>query len=364
MSRRVSRSLAALLLVPALAACTIVHTRQSSPGSVLKLTPREVADGVTVRQARVTVPDRYDKPYVEFGDRDHGYALFASCAGRPPGPGCPALLFATADGGRSWRRIPHPQPLGKKQQLQVTVDVPVLFVAGDGWYYSLNGRSFQHAPGATPPPVVRALRSWVQLDDRTGGVVGWYAGVWRPLPVQPPLSRPQAVYGSDGLVLAASVADGRPLLAVSFDSGVHWHRPRVPNPDGEINAIRVAPSVRGDVWLIGERRDPAQLPALWHYDGAWRPVMMDRYPEPFVSLVPFGESRLAVSGPDGGGVVIDDSGHYVDKSWPLRGDHRLTLLSDGTLLARGPDDVLLGNTPDAAQWVRVVLERRRLPLEE
>lgn len=359
--RRFHPLIALLLLLFSLAACTI--TSQPSPEPSFPTAPPRMPD-IVERRAPVTVPNRYDQPYVEFGDRDHGYALFASCAGRPPAPDCPALLFATLDGGRSWRRIPHPRPLAEKQQFQVAVNVPAFFLAGDGWYHSLDyGRTFQHTPGATPPSVVRALHSWFRLDDRTGRVIRWEAGVWRPLPVQPPLSRPQTVYGSEGLVVAASVANGRPLIAVSFDSGRHWRRPRVPNPDGEIAAIRVVTSVRGDLWLIGDRRDPARFPALWHYDGDWRPVLVDRYPEPFVSLVPFGESRLAVSGPDGGGLVTD-GGHYVDKSWPLRADHRLTLLSDGTLFARGPNDLLLGSDGGDPHWVRVVLERRWFRAEE
>ena len=86
--------------------------------------------------------------------------------------------------------------------------------------------------------------------------------------------------------------------------------------------------------------------------------MVDRYPEPFVSLVPFGESRLGGERPRGRW-----SGHrrgrsrYRGESWPLRGDHHLTLLSDGTLLARGPEDLLLG-VDDGDRWVRVILEWR------
>ena len=41
----------------------------------------------------------------------------------------------------------------------------------------------------------------------------------------------------------------------------NWPRPRLFDPDGEIAALRVAASVAGDVWLIGERRGtPAAFP--------------------------------------------------------------------------------------------------------
>ncbi|MFG3581021.1 beta propeller repeat protein [Micromonospora chersina] len=318
-----------------------------------------------VRRVEVGVPRWYDPPYVEFGDADHGYALFASCAGRPPSSDCPARLYATDDGGRTWRRTSHPRPLAPGQRLEVTSDVPALLVAGDGWYHSLDhGTSFQHEPGAVRPSVLRALRGQVQVDPRTGELVRWRGGGWQPLPTQAPLVRPTSVYGADGLVVVTAVAGGRPLLAVSFDGGLTWRRPRLVTLEGDIATLRVAASVAGDVWLIGERAEPGRFPALWHYDGDWRPIVPPRDPGPYTSAVPFGENRLAVSGREGGAVVLaDGDGDLREESWPLHGDHRLTVLADGALLARGPDDLLIRGSGEPG-WVRIVLESRRPRTDE
>ncbi|MFG3603497.1 hypothetical protein [Micromonospora chersina] len=75
--------------------------------------------------------------------------------------------------------------------------------------------------------------------------------------------------------------------------------------------------------------------------------------------MPFGENRLAVSGREGGAVVLaDGNGDLREESWPLHGDHRLTVLADGALLARGPDDLLIRGSGEPG-WVRIVLQSRR-----
>lgn len=359
---RRSTALVALLLL--LAGCSVSRVEEERPAPFFdRPAPSGTAPEVKVRRVEVGVPRWYDQPYVDFGDRSHGYALFASCGGKPPAPDCPALLYATENAGRSWHRVAHPRPFAQRQRLQVIFDVPALFVAGDGWYFSLDdGRSFRHERGAETPSIVRALRGPVQFDERIGKLIRWDAGVWRPVPVQVPLARPQSVHATGGFLVATGVAGGRPLLAVSFDAGATWRRPPLPTPDGEIATLRVMASVAGDLWLIGGRRDPARFPALWHFDGEWRPVVPADHPERFVSLVPVAQSRLAVTGPKGTGVVIaEGDGSYVDRLWPLHADHRLTVLPDGELLARGSEDLLLGGGDD---WVRVVVERRRPPTDK
>ena len=191
-------------------------------------------------------------------------------------PDCLALLFATANGGRSWHRISHPRPMARnsasRSRPTCRSSMSPVTVGTSPWD---DGSSYQRE--VSPPSVVRALRSWIQVDERTGKVIGWEAGVWRPLPVQPPLSRPQSVYGSDGLVVAASVADGRPLLAVSFDSGAHSRRPRCRPRTARSRRSGWRRRFAGDVWLIGERRGrrpPARPLALRRRvaAGAGRPV--------------------------------------------------------------------------------------------
>ncbi|MFG2056493.1 hypothetical protein ACGFI9_20965 [Micromonospora sp. NPDC048930] len=359
--RRRSTLLAAVFL---LNGCTAVGGSGPPPAQVVVPTPSRAA-GTEVRRVEVGVPRWYDRPYVEFGDADHGYALFASCAGQPPSSDCPARLYATDDGGRTWHRVPHPRPLASGQRLEVIADVPALRVVGDGWYYSLDqGTSFRRDAGPARPGVLDALRAPVKVDERTGELVRWQRGTWRPLPTPSPVTRPTSVHGADGLVVVTRVAAGRPLLAVSFDGGLTWQRPRLVTLEGPVATLRVAASPAGDVWLIGERAEPGRFPALWHYDGEWRPIVPPRDPGPYTSMVPFGESRLAVSGREGGAVVVaDGNGDLWEKSWPLQGDQRLTLLADGALLARGPEDLLIGRG-DEPQWVRIVVESRRPRTDE
>ncbi|MGC1214859.1 MAG: hypothetical protein WA890_26820 [Micromonospora sp.] len=270
--------------------------------------------------------------------------------GTTAGPGLPGVAVPHRRRRRVLvRNIGHPRPLAKRQQLHVVADIAALSIAGDGWYVTMDhGFTFQHTSAAES--AWRSLHGWVQRDSRTGRVVRWYGGRWRPVPVQPPVSRPTAVDGGGGLTVAAAVERGRPMAAVSVDSGARWRRTAVPSADGEVAALRVAAAADGDVWLIGERRQPGRFPALWRYDGGWQPVSVDRVPEPFGSVVPLGRGRLAVSGPDGGGVIED--GRYFAENWPLERDHRLTLLMDGTLLARGTHDLLLG-LRRGEEWVRV-----------
>jgi hypothetical protein len=116
LSSRRSSSLVALLVLFAAAAWTIVDAGQPAPHPFFPAAPPRTADPVEVRRVQLAVANGYDRPYVEFGDAFHGYALFASYGGKPPASDCPALLLATADGGRSWHRVPHPRPLASGQR--------------------------------------------------------------------------------------------------------------------------------------------------------------------------------------------------------------------------------------------------------
>ncbi|PSK64206.1 hypothetical protein B0E53_03846 [Micromonospora sp. MH33] len=81
-----------LLLVPALAACSIGDVRRPPPDrSSASPRPAPTAPAPSravgfdeVRHVRVAVDRRYDRPFVEFVDAEHGYALFAGCDGGPP----------------------------------------------------------------------------------------------------------------------------------------------------------------------------------------------------------------------------------------------------------------------------------------
>ncbi|SCG48852.1 beta propeller repeat protein [Micromonospora inositola] len=365
MNRRTTRSVTALLLLPALAACSIGDVRRPPPNRasashrpvVTAPAPPRVVGFDEVRHVRVAVPQRYDQPFVEFADAQHGYALFAACAGQPPGRGCPALLYVTVDGGRSWRALRHPRPAAQDQQLYAVPGALVLLAEPYGWYTSIDGgATFAHTTGAEPLPLV-AARGDYQVIEGLGGVGEWDGRHLRPLAVQPSVPGLNTVGHYGDLIVAAGAAAGRPYAAVSRDQGRHWLSTTVPFSGGEVGLLRVAFAPDGAGWLIGERPDRTGFPALWRFvrPRSWEPERAVGHPAQARSVAPIGVGLLAVTGPDGAGMVA--GGRYYHLDWPLTAEHYLTVLTDGTIAARGPDDVILGTGWTAnRRWIKVILD--------
>jgi hypothetical protein len=369
MTTRRVRLLILFPLLVALSGCSIGDIRRTAPvpeptpsqGTSPPPVPRPVAE---TRTARLAVPARYDPAYVEFVDAERGYALFAACDGRPPGgPDCPALLWSTRDGGRSWQRLPHPKPVAENQQLYATVDVLALWAEPHGWWTSTDGgETFRHSPGEAAPAVWQEAQGRFQVIEESGKVGHWRAGVLRPLPRQPPVPVVQTVTGGSArvvdstyhpVIVAGLTGDGRPTVASSWD-GSTWKRERVPPPDGEIGVLRAAVTPN-ELWLIGERPDRTGFPALWRrtVTSEWSRVLADGHPESG-RVVPLGSSTAAVVSPRGAGAVIGD--RYLDLPWPVTAEHSLRVLADGTLFAAAPQGVLLGTGLLAERtWVAVHL---------
>ncbi|MEU3452670.1 hypothetical protein ABZ671_03565 [Micromonospora sp. NPDC006766] len=352
--------MATLFLASAvLGACSIGDVRRpppnrasASPGPVATSPGQPpVADVHEVRLVRVAVPDRYDPPRIEFVDAERAYALFATCDGED----CPALLFATRDGGRSWQALPHPRPVAENQQLYAPQGLLTLQSVSFGWYISTDGGvTFTHHPGAEPPPALVGVKGRFQFVEKSGKVARWDGRRLRPLAAQPGLPMVNMVREAGGLLVAAGAAGGRPYAAVSTDQGRSWQRTAVPAPDGEVENLWVMSAPDSEVWLIGSRPDPAGFPALWLYRGDWQLVRAAGHPDRMSSVAPVGAGRVAVTGPDGVGVVVN--GQYGRVSWPVGPEHYLYLLDDGTLVGRAPDEVILAVGPiGARRWIRVAL---------
>ncbi|WP_433530731.1 hypothetical protein ACQPYA_00875 [Micromonospora sp. CA-263727] len=367
-----TRPLVLSALVAVLAGCSIGDVRRPPPAPTppspsptgTRPFPESVGE---IRHTRLAVPERYDQPHVEFVDADQGYALFAACDGQPPGPDCQALLFATPDGGRSWRRLRHPKPVADNHQLYTVPGILALRAEPYGWWTSTDGgHNFQHSPGETPPPQWQAAQGRIQLIGDSGRVGLWDGSALRPVPAQPPMPALNTVAQTDGktvsgdgteyrgLVVAAGASeDGRLHAAISWDEGRSWQRTPVPAPEGEVGRLRLA-AVAGDLWLIGERPDRTGFPALWRFTARkWHLESTQGHPESG-QVVPLGGGIAAVVGPRGAGAITE--GRYVDLPWPLTVGHHLRLLPDGTLVAVTPDAVLLGTGIFADRtWTAVTL---------
>ncbi|PWU60002.1 hypothetical protein DLE60_13335 [Micromonospora globispora] len=355
----------ALLLVPALAACSIGDVRRTPPTRaprshrpvVTTPAPLRVVDIDEVRRTRLALPQRYGPPFVEFVDAGHGYALFASCDGQPPGRDCTALLYSTVDGGRSWQPLPHPRPVAEDQQLYAAPGVLALLAEPYGWYTSTDGgASFTHTSGSEPP-VLMGARGRFQVIEGQDAIGEWDGGRLRPLAAQPSVPGLNSVGEEGDLLVAAGADGGRPYAAISRNQGRSWRTTPVPVPDGEVAVLRTVLAPDGGIWLIGERPDRTGFPAFWRFAGpaAWARVGAVGHPAQARSVAPIGAGLLAVTGPDGVGVVA--GGRYYHVDWPLTGDHYLTVLVDGTIAARGPDDVILGIGWTAnRRWVKVTLD--------
>lgn len=351
-------SLVTLLSLAGVAGCSIGDVRRRPPvppSPSVVATPSPVAFD-EVRRVRVAVDGRYDRPYVEFADARHGYALFAGCDGRPTAADCPALLYATADGGRSWRELRHPRPSATDQQLYTAANLLVLLSEPHGWYASTDGGATFTYSRSGPPSLWVGAQGRFQVVEATGQVAEWDGRRLRPLASQPDLPRIDSVSSRDDRIVVAGLRSGEPFAATSTDGGRSWRRQVVPRPVGEVGVLRAVIDPWGSSWLVGERPDRTGFPALWRDSGpGWERVDLRDRPGRVRSIVPMGAGLLAVTGPDGAGMVAGDRFHPM--RWPLTPEHHLTVLTDGTLCARGPDDVVLSpGLPAGQRWLRIVLE--------
>ncbi|WP_141713991.1 hypothetical protein [Micromonospora inyonensis] len=325
--------------MPVLTACSIGDVRRRPPVAPTPSAPATTAPGPLpasfdeVRRVRVAVSERYDRPYVEFADARDGYALFAVCDGKPAAPACPALLYGTADGGRSWRKLRHPRPSAANQQLYTAPGLLVLLSEPHGWYTSTDGgATFTHS--RSTPPLWVGAQGRFQIVESTGKVAEWDGRRLRPLAKQPDVPGINTVASRDDRIVVAGVHDGRPVAAVSPDGGRRWWRLAVSPPDGEVGVLRAVIDATGTAWLVGERPDRTSFPALWREGGpGWELVQPEDRPERIRSVVPVGGGMVVVTGPDGAGMVA--GGRYHRMNWPLTAEHHLMVLADGTLCAVG-----------------------------
>ncbi|HEX5543794.1 MAG TPA: hypothetical protein VFX60_19930 [Micromonospora sp.] len=376
--RRGWRVAAAAVLVLLAAGCSIGDIRrpvptQPSPASTepspAEPTFRPPLPPDELRQMTVPVSIDYRQQGVEFVDAEHGYVLFVCGPVRAEvDPDCPAVLLATSDGGRSWRKLRHPKPGGDRHWLHAKGNHVVLS-SGDEWYVSADrGRTFARHSASTGLPEMVGERFGICCDPPFKAVERDGAD-YRELPNQPPVRgltdvgyRVEKGRTSEGkttesvTLWAGGVFEGLPQVAVSFDAGKTWRQSEVPaEADPSLSQVRFELAPDHAVWLFGYTENGMSIPRLWRFQGSdFVSVTAAGHPPQIYDVVAIVGGMLAVSGPHGGGVVTP--GHYNDLGWPL--GHQVNVLDDGTLLSvnRDDDSIWLGQGWGAERkWIKLVL---------
>ncbi|GAB7041459.1 hypothetical protein JCM9533A_53090 [Catenuloplanes niger JCM 9533] len=307
----------------------------------------ERQDRSTVRRATVDLPPGTPPPYLEFASREVGYAVFSGC----PGGQCPTPVFATEDGGRSWRRITHPAD-GTVLLYAVPGVLVLHWFSRDVWLLSTdNGRSFVEVDRTEG--MYRARRGHFVRDDSSWLMV-WRGGVMRPVPRRPPVPVILSVAtGADGRIWAAGLGDRTPSAAYSTDGGTVWTRTPVPPQGDQARGPSLVISADGrDVWLLAQTDDVMRL---WTFrSGRWLPVTAPGLPPGYgVLAIAAGGGALIVGGQWGGQGVIWQGRYWPRPDWGWLDDGS-RLLPDGTILAREGGRARLGVGFGAERWWTVI----------
>ena len=341
-----------------------------------------------VRRSKLAVPKGMALLTMEFADASHGYAAFVSeypVSGTGDDARYASSLFATVDGGRTWKQLADPRRPSRSPQLY-TVDARTIVLLADpyAWYVSRDGgATFSQRPDDPAPPELDSLQSPYRLDCADGCVIKRYDGHSSTLLAQPTLPGDlgAVIQAGDSLWAASLDASGTPFTATSRDGGKSWQRRDVPAHDGgrptRVN-LQVSPD-GGDVWLVGYlvgpipgyhrvggglgsalplRRKDLGVPLLWLREGdRWVPKGTVGAPEP--SQNPFavaavGGGLAAVTGPHGL-ALVDGAWHEIQMSprpeW-------VTALRDGTVVAAAPTNgsLFLGRRSGRdLSWVEVAV---------
>jgi hypothetical protein len=344
-------------------------------------TGRPPTSSVTeVRQGVLSAPAGYRVLTVEFGDASHGYAGLIT--NDPIGPNqYGSALYATVDGGQTWRELDDPQRTSPSPQLYVVDARTIVLLREPGWFVSTDGgASFQARAGESSPAEMDGLSGEFQLDCESGPCAVRHRGS----PVNQP-DLPGALTGvaevhigaPDSPVWTASMDNATPYTAVSRDRGATWQAVAVPeHPAGRPSRLAVT-SGGGDVWLVGYvdlpaaamgsivplRRKETGIPVLWRLDGG-RWIARGILGAPSTDSAQFGLGVYSVAAAGGGfAAVAAPTGLYlVDNNWnavelsPRVG--WVNTLRDGTVFAAATDNqtyYLGSGSGSSIRWIQLVL---------
>jgi len=197
---------------------------------------------------------------VEFTDRTHGLAATACAQDCPP-------LGRTDDGGLTWGPG-APSPVGGGLTDLIAFPGGRWLIIGDRSYWSsVDGTSWTMV---TPPAATTRAAigpgELLRYDPVTGAVtvVSPDQGPLGPLAEQPQLTIRSALPppAADGAWWIGGVADGRPAVAVSRDSGRHWSTTSLAAPAGEVDTVTIG-TLGTEVYAVA-RGENGELRAVYH----------------------------------------------------------------------------------------------------
>ncbi len=195
---------------------------------------------------------RFEAMFVQFVDRNHGFALTATCPGGKRS--CSYGLAVSTDSGRSYQH--RVLPLAKVPPLEgysadlhaVTARTVVIEDRGKWWVSVDAGRTWRSAPASVARNVVAIPadgRLHTRCDDVNCelAVIDPDTGMRSQVP-NVPLERIQGTSEStiapDGTRwISGTTRDGDPALATTRDGGSTWSVSRFPSPDQPLSGPRL-----------------------------------------------------------------------------------------------------------------------------
>lgn len=314
------------------------------------------------RHNRLAAPGRPRRYEMEFGDASTGYVLFMNCA-RP----CPASLYGTTDGGRTWQS--RPLDLDGADVVSLFVAGPTMVaVSGGGGTYRVSrdgGHTFvtekDFPEEFKSPSRGKARLDCQEYDDDSCRRYAVARG-GTPLPVQPPLPADRdkvddVVEDATGRIWTVVTVRNMIYTAVSADGGASWRS----LPDLDVGprkgpvVLTAAPDDR-EPWLVVGYEEPGRVSAYRGASDRWRPVA-ERHP---IDV----EWHNAVSAGGGAVAVFGDGMRHLfdDGTWRTAAPtavQEASLLADGSLQASSRDrqGVWLGTRAGSDfAWASVTVE--------
>ncbi len=243
------RRVGGVIVGAALLAVLGVAVNRATAGGARDAVPADVPSAGDVVAATSAEVDgaRFDALFVQFVDREHGFALTATCVDdRQP---CSYGLAVSTDGGRSYqhRTLPVakvPQLEGYSAELHAVTARTVVIEDRGKWWVSLDaGNTWRSAPDSAArnaAGIPAAGRLHARCADancatRELAVIDPATGLRSKVPGVP-LARiegtSESAIAPDGTRwISGTTRGGDPALAITRDGGRTWSVSRFPQPD-------------------------------------------------------------------------------------------------------------------------------------